>query len=69
MAELLSNLIFPSYLLAYPEIVICLAYTIKKFEFWRPRLRGHSILISQMFPNYIFLLYLPILKISSVHLK
>ena len=38
--QILSSLIFPSYLLGYPEILMCLAYTVKKFEFWRPCLRG-----------------------------
>ena len=58
----LSNFIFPSYLLVYPEIVMCLANTSKKCEFWRPHLRGTPIVV---LPNFIFS-YLPILKISSV---
>ena len=40
MLQLLSNYIFPSYLAEYPEIVMSLAYKIKKFEFWHPRLMG-----------------------------
>ena len=54
----LSNFIFLSYLLVYPEIVICLAYTSKKREFWHPHLRGTPIVV---LPNFIFS-YLPILK-------
>ena len=57
----LSNFIFPSYLLVYPEIVMCLAYTSKKCEFWRPHLRGTPLWYSQILSNFIFS-YLPILK-------
>ena len=42
MLQILLNFIFPLYLLAYPEIVMCQAYTNKKFEIWHPRLRGSS---------------------------
>ena len=38
--QILSSFMFPFYLLAYPEIVMCLADTIKKFELWRSCLRG-----------------------------
>ena len=61
----LSNFIFSSYLLVYPEIVICLAYTSKKSEFWRPHLRETLLWYSQILSNFIFS-YLSILKISSV---
>ena len=38
----LSNFIFLSYLLVYPEIVMCLAYTSKKCDFWQRWSRGHK---------------------------
>ena len=46
----LSNFIFLSYLLVCPEIVICLAYTTKKCEFWHPCLRGTPIVV---LPNLV----------------
>ena len=49
----------------YPEIVMCLAYTSKKCEFWRPHLRRTPLWYSQILSNFIFS-YLPILKILSV---
>ena len=49
----------------YPESVMCLAYTSKKCEFWRPHLRGTPIVVLPNLSNFIFS-YLPILKISSV---
>ena len=39
-------LIFPSYLPAYPEIVMFLAYTIKNFEFSRLYLRKAPIVVT-----------------------
>ena len=41
----LSNFIFPSYLLVYPEIVMCLAYTSNTCEFLRPHLREYPIVV------------------------
>ena len=56
MPQILSNFIFPSYLLAYPENLMCLAETIKKFGFWRPRLRGNPYCGSPNFVKfYIFI--------------
>ena len=52
MPQILLNLIFTSCLLAYPEIVMCLAYAIKKFEFWPPRLRGTPIEVSRNFVKF-----------------
>ena len=45
----LTNFIFLSYLLVYPEIVMCLACTSKKCEFWHPHLRGTTIVV---LPNF-----------------
>ena len=42
------------------------AYTIKKFEFWRPRLRGTPIAVSPNFVKFYLIFILSILKISSV---
>ena len=47
----LSNFIFLSYFLVYPEIVMRLAYTSKKCEFWHSHLRGTRIVVT---PNFIF---------------
>ena len=66
MPQILSNLIFPSYLLAYPEIAMCLAYTSKKFKFWRLCLRGTP---HRDTPNLVKFYVLPILKISSLQCK
>ena len=79
MPQTFCQISFPSYLLEYPQIVICLAYTSKKCEIWRPHLRETPIMAlpnltpkSQIFerdPHYgtqISSSYLPILKISSV---
>ena len=58
MPQVLSNMIFPSYLLVYPEIVMYLAYTIKKFEFWHPRLRGHPIVVLlNLVKFYLFFMF------------
>ena len=46
----LSNFIFRSYLLLYPEIVMCLAYTSKKFEFWRLYL---GLILIVVLPNFV----------------
>ena len=43
-----SNFIFTSYLLVYPEIVLCLAYTSVTCELWRPHLRGPPLWYSQI---------------------
>ena len=55
--QIFSNLIFP-YLLAHSEIVMSAAYTIKKFELWRPRLRGTShcgtLKFCELLPFFIF---------------
>ena len=48
--NVLSNFIFSSYLLVYPEIVMCLAYTSKKCELWGPHLRGTPIVV---LPNFV----------------
>ena len=48
--NVLSNFIFSSYLLVYPEVVMCLAYTSKKCEFWGPHLRGTPIVV---LPNFV----------------
>ena len=49
---------------------MCLACTSKKSEFWRPRLRGiPSFWHPQILSNFIFSLFLLILKISSVQHK
>ena len=48
--KFLSNFIFFSYLLVYPEIVMCLAYTSNKCEFWHPHLRGTPIVV---LPNFV----------------
>ena len=45
-----TNFIFPSYLLVYLDIVMCLAYTSKKCEFWHPHLRGTPIVV---LPNFV----------------
>ena len=50
VANFLSDFIFPSYLLACPEIVTCLAYPGNKYEFWRPHLRGTAIVV---LPNFV----------------
>ena len=57
-----SNFIFLSYLLVYPEIVICLAYTSKKCEFWHRHLRGTPIVVLPNFVKFYLVLILPILK-------
>ena len=46
---------------------MCLAYAIKKFEFWRPRLKEIlSFLYPQILSNFIVNFYLSILKFLSV---
>ena len=49
----LPNFIYPSYLLMYPEIVMCIAYTSKNCEFWRPHLRETLIVV---LPSCFFIL-------------
>ena len=55
--QILSNLIFPC-LLAHPEIVMSVAYTIKKFKIWHPRLRGtphcSTLKFCELLPFFIF---------------
>ena len=59
----LSNFIFLSYLLVYPKIVICLAYTSKKYKFWHPYLRGTPIVVLPNFVKfYLFIFTDSILK-------
>ena len=53
----LSNFIFPSYLLVYPEIVICLAYTSKKCEFWCPHMRGTLIVVLSSFSKFYLFIF------------
>ena len=53
----LSNFIFPSYLLVYPEIAMCLAYTSKKCEFWHPYLRGIPIVVLSNFVNFYLFIF------------
>ena len=65
VTNFLSNFIFPLYSTAYPEIVMCLAYTGNKCEFWHPHSRGTPLWYSQILSNFSFS-YLPILKILSV---
>ena len=48
----LSNFIFLSYLLVYPEIVMCLAYTSKKCEFLHPHLRGTPSVVLSNFVKF-----------------
>ena len=50
----LSNFIFLSSLLVYPEIVMCLAYTSNKCEFWGPHLRVTPIVV---LPNFVKLYF------------
>ena len=52
-----SNCIFPSYLLVYPEIVMCLAYTSKNCEFWHPHLRGKPFVVLQNFVKFYVFIY------------
>ena len=53
----LSNFIFTSYLLVYPEIVMCLAYTSNMGEFWRPHLRGTPIVVLPNFVKFYFFIF------------
>ena len=53
----LSNFIFPSYLLVYPKIVMCLAYTSTKCEFWHPHLRGTPIVVLQNFVKFYLFIF------------
>ena len=56
--QILSNFIFSSYLLAYFEIVMCLAYTIKQFKFWHPRFGDLPLWYPQKFVNfYLFFIF------------
>ena len=65
--QILSSLIFPSYLLVYPKIVMCLDYTTIKFEVWHLCLRRTPHCSTLNFTN--FFSCLPILKIPSVQRK
>ena len=73
MPQSLSNFIFPSDLLACPETMMCptvLLTELKNFEFVCPCLkRTHHSRYPPILSNFIFSLYLPILKIPSVQLK
>ena len=63
------NFIFSS-LVAYPEIVMCLAHTIKKIEVWCRRLRETPDCGPPKFCHiYLYKLYLRNLKILSVQHK
>ena len=53
-------------ILGYPENLMSLAKTIKKFKFLRPSLKGTPLLYSQILSYSIFSSYLSILKISSI---
>ena len=48
----LPNFIFPLYLLVHPKIVMCLAYTSKKSEFWHSHLRGIPVVLLSNFVKF-----------------